>query len=156
MVKSLLLPWRFRQRSPLDRRMEQETRGRRERGGRDWQQKGWGQTPHSVLIGQIWVTLPVWNANEKSCFGPPLLCSPALLPLDLPWACRVRLTSIQKWCRISGKTASKSGQKEERGYEAHANGKATSSLLLGTGCHGWHEGRRVCLCVGTPEVSRSH
>lgn len=26
-VKSLLLPWRWRQRSPLDRRMEQETRG---------------------------------------------------------------------------------------------------------------------------------
>lgn len=70
-LNPFLLP--RRQRSPLDRRTR-DKRAEKEGGRLTDSKKGSDQIPHSVLIGQIRVTLPVWNANENSCFGPPLLC----------------------------------------------------------------------------------
>lgn len=131
-----------RQRPPLDRRTRDK--GAEAEWGRRLtdSEKGPGQIPHSVLIGQIWVTLPVWNAIENSCFGPPLLCYFAVAGLLL-WAQR---STLQEWCRISRKTAKESSQKEERGSKAYDHGKATSGLLFGTRCHGC-QSPCVCLCV---------
>lgn len=77
-------------------------------------------------------------------------------PLYCCW-CAAKRTTIQKWSRISGKTAKESGEKGERGYKAYINGKATSSLRFGMRCHGLHEGQSPCafVCVGTREVNRT-
>lgn len=130
-VKPLLLPWRSRQRSPLDRRMERETRGgRRERGPPPscWLTvEGGGLKCHTL-----------WSLVRSASRGPFGMqmkrvalahpCSALSLPLV---CCSVGYSEppSRNGVEYPGKTARESGQKEERGYQAYGNGKTTSALV---------------------------
>lgn len=145
-----------RQRPPLDRRTR-DKRAEAEWGRRLTDRgKGPGQIPHSVLIGQIWVTLPVWNAIENSCFGPPLLCYLAVA--GLRWAhsevpCRNGVEYQEKRRRRAARKRSSEVARLTITVRPRPVCFLAHGVTVGTGVS-----RRVCVfvCVGTREVCGTH
>lgn len=136
-----MLPWRLGEpRSPLDRRVEQKGWGGCLGIPLIDSMKGCGQTTYSVLIGEICVTLTVWNANEKSCFRPSQLCSIAAAGLYSEPVGRSEPPS-RYGVEYQEQHRGRADRKEERGYQLHVNGKAAYIFCffasLATGCHGW-------------------
>lgn len=130
-----------------------QAHGGRAGGGRgaavDWQQMGRGL---STILCSHW---------SESCHVTSSECKWKELPRPAPallfrcrWsapssAWRIQRATSQKWCRISGKTASESGQREEPAYEGlrlTVRRRPARSLARGVTV-GYVGSVTVCVCV---------